>query len=792
MRRAMIAIVVALLVLTLAPALPAVETSAGEATIIRDEYGVPHIFADDEPTLFAAFGYTQAQDRLWQAEMLRRTATGTLAEVLGGDSIASDAQTRLLFGPAERRAALLAAAPERTRAALEAHAVGINTWIEEASASGLLPLEYAAFGLTPRPWTVDDSTATFMLIGSQFGWFGSDELTTAAAYGALVTALGPEAAAEVFTDTHWMDDPDAPTTVPGPVTVPAQVAVPPPASVASGASEAAAVVAARDQAISAARARVGLTGDGHASNAAVISPELSRDGSALLLGGPQMGYTAPQINHEVGLHGAGFNVTGMTIAGFPLVPIGVADGLAWTLTSGGSDNTDIFAEVLNPDDPGQYLFEGAWRDMDCRVEAIPVAGGTPVDQTLCSTIHGPVIAAVGDNAFSLRNVTVGNEMTSLDAWMRLGQAKDLSGFGDGLADVAYNFNVLYADDDGNIAYWHVGHIPVRAEGVDPRFPTPGTGDAEWQGILPFTEMPHALNPVQGYLASWNNKPVAGWANSSADFWRWGPAHRVNTFLGFLNDIAPESAAVQTLEALNRTGGWTTDTPTGQASLVLVSTITDDMLAAVDHTADRRLPRIVRILAAWNHLQVDHDGDGTYDHPGGAIFNAWYEAFAARVFADDTAGVIDSFSVGNLADRLLRGDEAALPLVHDYLDGETATEAATGALVTALDALEAAYGSADPFDWQQPIATITWNPTGIGTVPDTIWMNRGTYNQIVHLGTGRDLFAQNVVSPGQSGDFRSPHFADQLPLYAGWEYKPMRLTAADLRGHEESTTIFTMP
>jgi penicillin amidase len=790
MRRALIAVVVTLVVLALAPAVPAASTG-GEATIIRDEYGVPHIFADDESTLFAAFGYTQAQDRLWQAEILRRTATGTLAELFGADSVASDAQTRLLFGPAEHRAQLFDAAPQRTKDALTAHAAGMNAWIEEATGGGLLPLEYSAFGIAPRPWTVDDTVATFMLVGSQFGWFGSDDLTTAAVYEGLVAALGPEAAAEVFTDTHWLDDPDAPTTVPGPSATSAASADLP-AELPDSVVDAAATVAADRAAAERARARVGLRSDGHASNAAVIGPELSRDGRPLLLGGPQMGYTAPQINHEVGLHGAGFDVTGMTIAGFPLVPIGVGDGLAWTLTSGGTDNTDIFVEVLNPADPAQYLFDGEWRDMDCTVESIGVAGADPIAQTLCRTVHGPVLAVAGDNAFSLRNTTFGNELTSLDAWMRLGQANDLDDFTTGLPGVAYNFNVLYADDDGNIAYWHVGQIPVRSEGVDPRFPTPGTGEAEWQGVIPFEDMPHALNPGQGYLASWNNKPAPGWANSSTDFWRWGRAHRVNTFLDFLATVPPHSAAVRTLERLNRTGGWTTDTPTGQASLVLVSSILDELLAHVDHTADPRLRQIVPMLASWNHLQVDNDGDGAYDHPGGAIFNAWWEAFAARVFSDDTAGLIDRFTIGNLADRLLRGADAALPLAHDYLQGESLSGAVTASLVAALDELTVTYGSAEPAAWQQPIATITWSPLGIGTVADTIWMNRGTYNQIVHLGEGRDLFAQNVVSPGQSGDFRSPHFADQLELYATWQYKPMRLSAADLRGHEESVTVFTSP
>jgi acyl-homoserine lactone acylase PvdQ len=127
------------------------------------------------------------------------------------------------------------------------------------------------------------------------------------------------------------------------------------------------------------------------------------------------------------------------------------------------------------------------------------------------------------------------------------------------------------------------------------------------------------------------------------------------------------------------------------------------------------------------------------------------------------------------------DGAALPLQHDYLDGETAEQAVTSALIDALDALELQYTSLDPADWLQEIAEIVWSPIGVGTVPNTIWMNRGTYNQIVHLGPGPELQAQNVIAPGQSGDPFSPHFADQLLNYATWTYKPMRLTRPDLNG-----------
>jgi acyl-homoserine lactone acylase PvdQ len=135
---------------------------------------------------------------------------------------------------------------------------------------------------------------------------------------------------------------------------------------------------------------------------------------------------------------------------------------------------------------------------------------------------------------------------------------------------------------------------------------------------------------------------------------------------------------------------------------------------------------------------------------------------------------------------------SLPLSHDYLGAEPVNAAVTTALVDALDQLAAQYG-ADVNGWLQPVARISWNALPLlPAVPDTIWMNRGTYNQLVHLGHGNQLTARNVVAPGQSGDPTSPHFADQLPLYANWLYKPMRLDQDDLAGHITSTTWLQPP
>ena len=778
----------------LASLLPSLALARGTTvTIVRDEYGVPHVHATTVEALFYGAGYASAQDRLWQAETLRRAGTGTLAEWFGPSSLPSDVQARLLFGPPARRAALLAAASPEVQAIFASYAAGVNAWIDEAKAAGKLPLEYAAFGVAPRPWTVDDSISVFLLLGSQFGWFGLDELDNASAFVDLVTRLGPAEGARAFADTHWLEDPSAPVTDPDAGTgVAGGRTHGVPAWLPAGIEEAARAHRASEEAVEEARAEVGLR-RGPMSNAIVVGPRMSADGRPLLLGGPQMGHGAPQINHEVGLHGAGFEVTGMIIAGMPLVPIGVGRGYAWSLTSGGSDNSDVFALALNPANPGQYLFDGAWRDLDCRVEMIPVAGEeAPASKTLCRSVQGPVIGAAGGTAFAFANATFGNELSSFEGWAGLGRVRSFEEFRARVAAVAYNFNVFYADDGGNIAHFHAGWIPVRAPGANALFPQPGDGTSEWQGRIPFADMPQTVNPAQGYIVNWNNKPRAGWANTSAGFWSWGPVHRVNTLRGLVGALPPGSMTLDTLAAVNRQAGFTTDTPSGNGNTVVVTTLLPDLVAAVDPSADPRLPAALDLLSAWDLLQTDEDGDGLYDGPEVVIFNTWWSALVQSVLAPKLGASAERNVAANLVYRLLRGDAAALPVQADYLEGRTIGEAVTGALVAALDGLTARFGTAETSAWLTPRAEIFWRPGGIGSVPNGVWMNRGTYNQLVHLGRGGELEAVNVISPGQSGDFRSSHFADQLSLYETWTYKPMRLGLGDQLRHAESVTRLRAP
>jgi penicillin amidase len=219
----------------------------------------------------------------------------------------------------------------------------------------------------------------------------------------------------------------------------------------------------------------------------------------------------------------------------------------------------------------------------------------------------------------------------------------------------------------------------------------------------------------------------------------------------------------------------------------------DLLGLVDASADSRLPEILAILQSWDRLKVDlAPRDGSYDNPAVAIFNTWWDEFINRVFADEFGGTLERNVAANLAARLIR--PGLVPLNYPgYLGGETASGAVTAALISAADRLMSEYGSADTADWLAEATMQNWTQIGAAPVPDTPHMNRGTYNQITRLTKG-NIFAQNVIAPGQSGNpltatgGLNPHFADQLLNYATFGYKPMYLTKSALKGHRESRTV----
>lgn len=571
--------------------LPATAQPAPETVrILRDSYGVPHVFSDDDFKGAFAAGYAMAEDRLFQMDILRRAGKGRLAELVG-DQDAMGGQTAAEFDIAIRRELYTEAERQDMFANLErtdpasansfrAFVDGVNVRIAEDLADPVhkMPSEFVALGAPLQPWSVTDSIA-FAAVGlSIFGAEGGHEVQNACLFSNVAARLHNEQAAKgVFNDLFWIDDPDAPTTIrEGEAVWPnkisrfneAQMALLHDPMISSAMCKAAAAQRTEEAAIDTVGKRLGMAGlfsPGH-SNALVVAGRHTSTGHPMLGGGPQVGLSTPSFFWESGLHTPNYDSVGVTLPLGPGNIMGRTSTLAYTVTSGIDDQIDTYVERLNPDNPRQYGEPGHWQDMDCRTETFlvrmnptsppdspeglgvssddPARSKPPVRavvQDLCRTVHGPVFYTDTENlvAFSHKKAHWMQDLKGAATWLNLGRKTTLAGVEQALDGFPFTFNFNYASTSGDIAYFHRGLTPLRPDDTDPRLPLPGVG-YEWRrgpdgkdyvansDILTTdgTKAATIVNPAQGYFANWNNKPIKGWGGAGEARELWGPRHRM--------------------------------------------------------------------------------------------------------------------------------------------------------------------------------------------------------------------------------------------------------------------------
>jgi penicillin amidase len=467
-----------------------------EVTVVRDQWGIPHIYASTAHDLFMAQGYVHAQDRFWQMEFWRRIGSGRLSEILGESALDQDRFIRTV-GWHRAAARDLEGLDDEARAALEAYARGVNAYI--TAHRGRLGLEFTILGLTgvrfePEPWT-PLHTITW---GKVMAWDLSGNRTDELVRANIAARLGASALHELV--LPYSDD------------YPVIVADPRIAGSLSTVPEAALEPLALGP------------GQHLGSNNWVVAGDRTETGMPLLANDPHLGIQMPSIWYEIGLHcesvgsDCPYNVVGASFASSPGVVIGHNDNIAWGVTNLGPDVQDLFVEKVNPDNPNQYEFQGQWRDMEIIREEIQVAGREePVVVNVRVTHHGPIINDVGggtEEAWSFGWQPLALSWTALqpgtlvESILRLDRARDWEAFREALSYWdAPSQNFVYADVEGNIGYQAPGRIPIRASG-DGTMPVPGwTGEHEWVGTIPFEDLPRALNPPEGYIVTANNAVV---------------------------------------------------------------------------------------------------------------------------------------------------------------------------------------------------------------------------------------------------------------------------------------------
>ncbi len=457
-----------------------------EVRVLRDEWGIPHIYAQNNHDLFFAQGYVHAQDRMWQMEFWRRIGMGRLSEILGKSALDSDKFLRTV-GFARIAEEELRQMDPLTRDILQAYADGVTAYIQQHK--GRLGIEFTLLGLTgvkfePEPWSPVHSLTWAKVMAYDLGGNMDSEIMRAV----LLKKFGADAVQQLLPAYR----PDHPVIVPTGV---------------AWQDVDTSLLAVLDEVNEFTGREVLGTG----SNNWVIAGSRTTTGMPLLANDPHLAIQMPSIWYEIGLHGGDFDVVGASFPGAPGVIIGHNRYIAWGVTNLGPDTQDLFVEKINPNNPNQYEFRGEWRDMQVIQEEIRVAGQSePVKLTVRITHHGPIVNDVMGplpTGTALRWTAL-EPNTLFRAVVKLDLARNWDEFRNALRewDIAAQ-NFVYADVQGNIGYQSTGKWPIRAHG-DGLMPVPGhTGEYEWLGYVPFEEMPYLFNPSQGFVVTANHAVV---------------------------------------------------------------------------------------------------------------------------------------------------------------------------------------------------------------------------------------------------------------------------------------------
>jgi penicillin amidase len=416
---------------------------SAQATIARDSLGVPHITAGEWEDAIFLQGYATAQDRLWQMDVLRRLAAGELSEVLGSTTLEMDREAR------RERMRRIAEEHARTlppgdRAVFAAYARGVNYFIETHRKA--LPVEFTVLGYDPRPWTIVDSLLCGLQMYRSLTSTWREELRKMAMLEggdpAKVTLLYPARAGGEFQ--------------PG-------------------------------------------------SNAWVVSGKLTATGKPILANDPHLDWSIPAAWYQVHLKAPGLDVTGVSLPGVPAVIVGHNQRIAWGVTNLGFNVQDLYIEKMDPK-TGRYAFRGQVEQARSELEWIRVKGARPVEFRLWVTRHGPVAFSENGRYLALRWAAAepgGFGFPFLD----LNRAANWKEFTAVLARYpGPSQNFVYADVDGNIGYQAAGALPIR-KNYDGDVPVDGaSGDFEWDGFIPFDQLPSFYNPPRGWIVTANQNP----------------------------------------------------------------------------------------------------------------------------------------------------------------------------------------------------------------------------------------------------------------------------------------------
>lgn len=748
-----------------------------EAKVIvsRDKEGVPHIQANSRHDLFFAQGFLHAQDRLWQMELNRRTASGKLSEIFGSMALDTD-RTARTFGWRRIGEVDWENFDDELKEVVKSYVKGVNAHINSLDTH--LPVEFTLVKHKPELWVVGDVVALmrFMIWQLSHAWYG--EMIRAK----LIEAVGPEHAAEL--EIHYPEG--NPNTLPKGLEFNKYM---------KGVLK---------------KAKDPLLKQSMGSNSWVISKEKSSTGSPILSNDMHLPMSLPALWYLNHLRGKDINVTGVSIPGLPMVLIGHNADIAWGMTLAFTDAEDLYIEKFDTSDPTKYEYKGKLEDAEVIRETINIKGELPHVETVLITKHGTVISDVVDLMDQERITVKSKSLQSNNAyrgWFKLNLAKNWDDFTDAIRDIeAPQLNITYADSE-NIGYWVSGRVPLRAKGHTGMVPVPGwDGKSDWKGEIPFEEMPHAFNPKSGVIISCNHKIVDDdYPHYLGNVWMNGyRAKRIGDYFDTLEKISVEDTKKMQLDFYSIPG------------LEFISHYKDMELK--DH--DPRVNEALEKLKNW-------DGYLTADSVGGALYSVTRYMAVRHLFEPNLGKELTDTLMGTgfhpillpsheffghdtvTLLRMLSDPESSWWLTHAGGKEKLLRDSFNRAFEwlrknIGLDIKEWSWGKIHQIEFvhsmaiQKPMDVVfNRGPLPIGGDQDTpcqmsfhpneenkfkasSWVP--SWRQIIDMG---DLAkSEYMFAPGQSGQLTNPHYDDLIEKWVSGEYNVMGWTRGQIEKSSE--------
>ena len=726
------------IVILLAIALPLHADLIAPVKVIRDKWGVPHIYAQNQHDLFYAQGYVQASDRLYQMEIWKRAGQGRLAEILGAPFAGRDAAARKLRYRGSMKEEFESYAPD-AQSILEAFTEGINAYID--SRRGNLPVEFKLAGFEPDHWKPEDCVQRMAAYGLMSN--ATSELRIARLVGALgaekTTALvAPEPFTKLdpaATIDYASIDPDMLHDFTG---SDIRIEVPPPGS-----------------------------------NNWVVSGSKTTTGRPILANDPHRTLSIPSLRYVVHLVAPGWNVIGATEPALPGVAIGHNEDIAWGITVFSADQQDLYVETLRGT---QYKTAKGWRPLRVTSEPINVKGAKPVVTRIEFTDHGPLVWRKGDRGVSLQWVGSRPGTAGYLADLSVDRAHNWNEFRRALARWKVpGENIVYAD--------RAGHIGEQSAALAPRrtwnglLPVDGSsGKYEWNGFVPIDELPHSLDPERGFIATANNLTLA--SNDPRHIGHeWASTFRVDRITEVL-DSSPK-VALSDMSALQND---VTSLAAREALRLLRS-------SGVDSDA-------AKLLLSWNGvITSDSSAAPLYEN----WIRELRSEFARRVTSETLATIAEPVigTDGTLAGIARMNDSERRDIMNSTLTtafsatrkllGDDSTKWRWGTIHVArfrhgLDRRAKNAADLDPTPVERPGDGDTVNATPWRAPFEQV--HGATFRELIDLSSWDNSLAIN--SPGQSGNPSSAHYADLLPIWARGEYFPLSYSAQSVEANSEET------